>query len=170
MVHPKGEFGADESGKQEDPLAAARREFHEETGFTTEGEFRELTPIRQAGGKLVYAWAVEARSATSSIRENSFSADSKPSAVNGSTLSAVSKSSAVDSRAFSADVDPALIRSNTFSLEWPPRSGQIREFPEIDRAAWFDLPTARCKILKSQLPLLDQLEERFHAARDDAET
>jgi predicted NUDIX family NTP pyrophosphohydrolase len=48
--------------------------------------------------------------------------------------------------------------SNTFSMEWPPKSGRVQEFPEIDRAGWFDLPTARRKISKGQLGLLDQLE------------
>ncbi len=55
------------------------------------------------------------------------------------------------------DLDATAIRSNTFPLEWPPRSGRLREFPEIDRAAWFDLDTARRKITKGQLPLLDRL-------------
>jgi predicted NUDIX family NTP pyrophosphohydrolase len=58
-------------------------------------------------------------------------------------------------------LDPTAIRSNTFSLEWPPRSGKSREFPEVDRAAWFPLREARTKILKGQLPLLDQLHELF---------
>jgi predicted NUDIX family NTP pyrophosphohydrolase len=43
-------------------------------------------------------------------------------------------------------------------MEWPPRSGDLREFPEIDRAGWFDLKMAAQKILKSQLPLLEQLQ------------
>lgn len=57
------------------------------------------------------------------------------------------------------DWDPAALVSNTFSLEWPPRSGRTQQFPEIDRAAWFDIPSARSKILKSQSPFLDRLEE-----------
>ena len=54
---------------------------------------------------------------------------------------------------------PARIRSNTFQMEWPPRSGRTREFPEVDRAAWFPLPEARQRILPSQAPLLDQLKD-----------
>ena len=62
------------------------------------------------------------------------------------------------------DFDASGIRSNTFSMEWPPRSGKTREFPEVDRAAWFDLATARKKILTGQLPLLDQLQEKLAAS------
>jgi len=108
---PKGEFTDEES-----PLAAAKREFREETSFTASGDFQPLEPIKQAGGKIVHAWAVE------------------------------------------GDCDAAAIKSNTYKAEWPPHSGQWRSFPEVDRAAWFSLPQARAKILKSQLPLLDQLE------------
>ena len=60
--------------------------------------------------------------------------------------------------AVAGDCDPAAIRSNTFELEWPPRSGKMREFPEIDRAGWFTLAEARNKILEGQKPLLDELE------------
>src|SRR5690242_3963627 len=52
--------------------------------------------------------------------------------------------------------EPASLRSNTFSLEWPPRSGRQSEFPEVDRAEWFDLETARTKINPGQTPLLDE--------------
>jgi predicted NUDIX family NTP pyrophosphohydrolase len=107
---PKGEFA-----EGEDALQAAKREFLEETGFTIDGAFEPLTPVKQSGGKVVYAWAVE------------------------------------------ANVDASATRSNSFSLEWPPQSGKSREFPEVDRAAWFDLTHARRKILKSQVPLLEQL-------------
>jgi predicted NUDIX family NTP pyrophosphohydrolase len=107
---PKGEF---EDG--EDPLAAAQREFQEEMGARPSGEFIPLTPVKQAGGKLVYAWAVP------------------------------------------ADFDPATLKSNMFSIEWPPKSGKLREFPEVDRAAWFQMEEARRKILKGQAAFLDQL-------------
>ena len=107
---PKGEFA------DEDPLEAAKREFQEETGFTASGDFRPFIPIKQTGGKTVYAWAVE------------------------------------------GDCDAEAVTSNTFTMEWPPHSGQSRAFPEADRAAWFPLPQAREKILRSQQPLLDQLE------------
>lgn len=56
------------------------------------------------------------------------------------------------------DADASAMRSNTFTLEWPPKSGRYREFPEADRAAWFDLAMARLKLLPGQRPLLDQLE------------
>ena len=55
------------------------------------------------------------------------------------------------------DFDPAALRSNTFSLEWPPKSGRLREFPEVDRAAWYSIEAARAKILPSQAPFLDRL-------------
>jgi len=109
---PKGEFLP-----EEDPLAAERREFFEETGVAIEGELRILRPLRQPGGKIVYAWAVE------------------------------------------ADLDPATIVSNTFEIEWPPRSGRLQSFPEIDRGAWFSLPEARRKILRGQVPLLEELAQ-----------
>jgi len=108
---PKGEF------EGEEPLKAAIREFQEETGRKITGEFVELRPIKQKGGKMVYAWAVE------------------------------------------ADFDAAEIESNTFGLEWPPKSGVVKEYPEVDRAEWFDLETAKVKILASQMELLDQLAE-----------
>ena len=59
--------------------------------------------------------------------------------------------------ALEQDADADTIRSNTFTLEWPPRSGRTREFPEVDRAAWFDLATARRKINAAQRELLDRL-------------
>jgi predicted NUDIX family NTP pyrophosphohydrolase len=107
---PKGELDADE-----EPLAAARREFEEEIGAAVDGDFLPLEPLRQPGGKLVLVWAV------------------------------------------SADFDPSALSSNTFSMEWPPRSGRQQQFPEIDRAEWFDIDRARRKILKGQAPFLDQL-------------
>ena len=109
---PKGEFTAGE-----DPLLAARREVEEETGLVPDGAFVALSPLRQAGGKIVHAFALE------------------------------------------GDCEPAAIRSNSFTIEWPPRSGERREFPEVDRAAWFALAEAKRKILKSQLGLLEQLVE-----------
>lgn len=102
---PKGEF---EPG--EDPLAAARREFTEETGFPAAGDAVPLTPLKQPSGKVVHAWAVK------------------------------------------GDCDPALLRSNTFTFRG-------RTFPEVDRAAWFDLETASQKILRGQKAFLDQLKK-----------
>jgi predicted NUDIX family NTP pyrophosphohydrolase len=58
------------------------------------------------------------------------------------------------------DFDPATLRSNTFSIEWPPRSGVEREFPEVDRAEWFGLDEARAKIIPAQADFLDRLKVR----------
>ncbi len=55
------------------------------------------------------------------------------------------------------DVDATKMISNTFQMEWPRHSGQIREYPEMDRAAWFDLAQARCKIVDGQLAFIDRL-------------
>lgn len=57
------------------------------------------------------------------------------------------------------DIDAERIESNSFELEWPPRSGRRQRFPEVDRAAWFDLATARGKLNQGQLGLLAQLEQ-----------
>jgi predicted NUDIX family NTP pyrophosphohydrolase len=115
---PKGEFAAGEN-----PLVAARREFQEETGSPIDGKFEELTPIKQPGGKTVYAWAVE------------------------------------------GDIDSSAIRSNQFSMEWPRGSGKTQSFPEVDRGGWFDLDTAKTKILKGQVGFLEQLERALSKAR-----
>jgi predicted NUDIX family NTP pyrophosphohydrolase len=127
LVHPGGLFWAKrdagawsipkgETDPEEDHLAAARREFAEETGLQADGRFLPLTPIRQSGGKIVHAFALE------------------------------------------GDFDPSTIQSNSFEIEWPPRSGRKRSFPEIDRAAWFSLDEARQKINPAQRALLDELQ------------
>jgi predicted NUDIX family NTP pyrophosphohydrolase len=67
----------------------------------------------------------------------------------------------VSTWAVEGDLDVSESRSNTFEMEWPPRSGRTREFPEVDRAAWFDLPAARRKLLRGQVGFLDRLEERL---------
>jgi len=59
--------------------------------------------------------------------------------------------------AVEGDLDPSATRSNTFELEWPPRSGRMQEFPEIDRAAWFGVAGARARLLRGQVPFLDRL-------------
>jgi len=59
------------------------------------------------------------------------------------------------------DLDADACVSNTFSLEWPPRSGRVQEFPEIDRAAWFAVDVAREKLVRGQVPFLDRLTERL---------
>lgn len=60
--------------------------------------------------------------------------------------------------AVEGDADVSTVTSNTFEMEWPPRSGARRSFPEVDRAAWFSLADARSKLLKGQQPFLDRLE------------
>ena len=111
---PKGEIP-----DGEEPLAAALREFEEETGMRFEGssKFHDLGSIRQKGGKTVHAWAVEGDC-------------------------------------------PAgyCLKSNTFEMEWPPRSGRLQKFSEIDHAEFFPLDAAREKINPAQVPFLDRLD------------
>ena len=111
---PKGEHEPDE-----DPLAAACREFAEETGVSLPtSDFVDLGEVRQSGGKVVRAWAVE------------------------------------------GDLDATALESNTFEMEWPPKSGTSVTFPELDRFEWFDLETARSKIVAAQAEFLDRLVQR----------
>jgi predicted NUDIX family NTP pyrophosphohydrolase len=63
--------------------------------------------------------------------------------------------------AIEGDLDPASVRSNTFEMEWPPRSGRLRAFPEVDRAAWFDLESARAKLVGGQVPFIDLLARQL---------
>jgi len=111
---PKGEYGPGEEAQ-----TAARREFHEELGIEVTETLLPLGDVRQKGGKVVTAFAVE------------------------------------------VDIDVDTIQSNTFELEWPPRSGRRQTFPEVDRAAWFDLATAGVKINEAQRTLLDRLVARY---------
>jgi predicted NUDIX family NTP pyrophosphohydrolase len=67
--------------------------------------------------------------------------------------------------AVEGEVDAARVASNEFEMEWPPRSGTVRRFPEVDRGAWFRLAEARERIMKGQLPILDELAARFAAGR-----
>lgn len=115
---PKGEY------TDEEPLAAARREFWEETGFEVEGNFVPLQPIVQKGGKHVSAWAVE------------------------------------------GDLDAEAAHSIEFEMEWPPRSGRMASFPEVEKAAWFTLGEALPKINKAQASFVHQLAERLGIALD----
>jgi predicted NUDIX family NTP pyrophosphohydrolase len=64
----------------------------------------------------------------------------------------------VQAWAFEGNCDPAAVINNTFTIEWPPRSGRQAEFPEIDRAEFFELPAAKHKINPAQIVLLDELE------------
>ncbi|RUT95623.1 NUDIX domain-containing protein, partial [Mesorhizobium sp. USDA-HM6] len=59
-----------------------------------------------------------------------------------------------------ADIDADAVRSNMFTMEWPPKSGALKEFPEVDKAGWFSLPEAGIKILKGQRAILDDFLER----------
>jgi predicted NUDIX family NTP pyrophosphohydrolase len=67
----------------------------------------------------------------------------------------------VEAWAAEADFEPSSLASNSFSMEWPPRSGEEREFPEVDRADWFNLEAAREKILSAQAEFLNRLLERL---------
>lgn len=58
-------------------------------------------------------------------------------------------------------IDPSQIRSNTFDLEWPPKSGNLREFPEVDRGEWFSVPVAKKKINPAQGRLIDELKKKL---------
>jgi predicted NUDIX family NTP pyrophosphohydrolase len=112
---PKGEY---EDG--DDTLAAALREFEEETGTALRpGELIELGDVKQRGGKVVTGWAAE------------------------------------------GDLDADAIRSNTFTMHWPPRSGRLATFPEVDRAGWFAIDEARGKLNPAQTVFLDRLLERL---------
>jgi predicted NUDIX family NTP pyrophosphohydrolase len=63
--------------------------------------------------------------------------------------------------AFEGDCDPATVKSNTFQMEWPPRSGRLQEFPEVDRAAFFDLAEAKLRINTAQIAFLEELNRKL---------
>lgn len=120
---PKGEYV-----DGEEAWAAARREFAEELGTAPpDGPAIAFPPLKQPGGKIVTAFAVE------------------------------------------GDLDISRVVSNTFALEWPRGSGKFTDYPELDRVGWFDVPTARSKLLKGQRVLLDwltqELDDRAGGAR-----
>lgn len=131
LVHPGGPYwaGKDEGAwsvpkglvdPAEDELAAARREFREETGFDFDIPSRAMCHLgvfRQPSGKRLHVWALE------------------------------------------GDCDPQRLTSNLFSMEWPPKSGRLQQFPEVDRGAWFDPTQARAKITRGQRAVL----EKFYA-------
>lgn len=134
LVHPGGPFwarkddgawsipkGIVEPG--EDVLAAARREFAEETGQPAPaGEAIDLGRVRLRSGKYVTGFALE------------------------------------------GDFDPDALRSNTFTMIWPPRSGTLATFPEVDAAAWFDAETAARKANPAQAALLETLRRTLEGA------
>lgn len=126
LVHPGGPFYAKkdagawtipkgEPDEDEDLLLAAQREFTEETGIVLKGTFIPLTSVKQKGGKLVHAWAIE------------------------------------------GDVDVTALKSNTFEMPWPPKSGKMQSFPEIDKAAWLSVEEALTKILPAQGAFIEEL-------------
>jgi len=63
--------------------------------------------------------------------------------------------------ALEAEFDPATLVSNTFEMEWPPRSGRLQQFPEVDRAEWVGLDLARYRLHKGQRPIIDALEQQL---------
>lgn len=107
---PKGEVRPGE-----ELLAAALREFEEETGHRPLGPFAALGQVRQKAGKLVHAWACV------------------------------------------GTFDPSALHSNEVEIEWPPRSGRLLRFPEIDRVAWFDVRQALTMVLPAQQPFIERL-------------
>jgi len=111
---PKGEINP---GEEE--LAAAQREFQEETGLVATGEFLALGTVQHKSGKKVVAWG------------------------------------------FPGDCDPAAIKSNTFEMEWPPKSGKTARFPEIDRADFFTVESARKKMHAAEFEFVTRLAEQL---------
>ena len=126
LVHPGGPFWAKKDGgvwsipkgeylDDEEPLHAAKREFHEETGQSIEGNFIKLNPVKLKSGKVVHCWAVE------------------------------------------GNVDADNIVSNIFPIEWPYKSGKFIDIPEVDKAGWFDVETAKEKINIAQAAFIVEL-------------
>jgi predicted NUDIX family NTP pyrophosphohydrolase len=112
---PKGEYDAGDDARE-----TALREFEEETGTALPpGDLIDLGSVKQKGGKVVSAWAVE------------------------------------------GDLDPDTVKSNTFRMQWPPRSGRLATFPEVDRAGWFGPEEARQKLVPAQAEFVDRLLGRL---------
>jgi predicted NUDIX family NTP pyrophosphohydrolase len=111
---PKGEY---EPGA--DPETEAAREFQEELGVPApQGPRIDLGSVRQASGKQVRVWAIEAN-----------------------------------------DLVLDQIVSNEFEMEWPPKSGRLQRFPEVDRAEWMTIVEARGRITKAQEEFFDRLDQ-----------
>ena len=127
LAHPGGPFWAKKDlgawtipkgvVRPDDLLEGALREFKEETGFTAQGPFVPLSPVRQNSGKTVHGFA------------------------------------------FEGDFEPDKFSSNSFEMQWPPRSGKRKHFPEIDRVGWFGPDEAMEKIIAYQRPFLVELWE-----------
>jgi predicted NUDIX family NTP pyrophosphohydrolase len=137
LVHPGGPFWARKDAgawsmpkglvnEGEDWLAAAKREFLEETGMALEGDFFDLGQHKHPGGKTIAAFARE------------------------------------------GDFDPASLVSNAFSIEWPPHSGRMAEFPEVDRAGWYSIEEAIVKATAGQRPIIAALAEKLGATAPEA--
>jgi predicted NUDIX family NTP pyrophosphohydrolase len=134
LVHPGGPFWAKKDAgawsipkgivaEGENMLAAARREFTEETSIIPSEPFIDLGEIRQKSGKRVHAWA------------------------------------------FERSGDPPQLKSNMFRIEWPPKSGHMKEFPEIDQGKFFPIPEAHQKINQQQAEFLNRLAEHLGPAK-----
>src|SRR5260221_6772124 len=126
LVHPGGPYwqrkdngvwtiprGQVETG--EDYLAAAIREFSEETGWQPQGPYLPLGEVRPRSGKMIHALA------------------------------------------FRGSFGPVALLSSQFEIEWPPKSGRLQRFPEIDRGGFFTISEADKKMLVSEMPFLDRL-------------
>ncbi len=101
--------------ENENPIAGAKREFKEETGYEVDGQFIYLGQLKQKSGKIICIWALE------------------------------------------KDLDETKIVSNKFTLEWPRRSGVLRDYPEIDKVSWFNIGEAMEKIQEGQLDFINRL-------------
>ena len=138
VVHPGGPFfqrqdaGAwtipkGEVVEGEDLLTRAKIEFEEELGFAVSGNWIKLGTVKQKGGKVVHAWAIEGNLP-----------------------------------------DEFELKSNTFQLEWPPRSGRMQSFAEVDKAVFFSVAEARRKINIAQTLFLDRLCEALQISGQGA--
>lgn len=130
LVHPGGPYwrnkdegawsipkGLAEEG--EDLLAAANREFTEETGLAASAPFLELTPLKPRSGKLVHCWAFQGAPA------------------------------------------PVMLGQSVFEMEWPPRTGRLQSFPEVDDARLFEADEALTKILPGQAGFIHELRAKM---------
>jgi predicted NUDIX family NTP pyrophosphohydrolase len=131
LVHPGGPFWAK---KDEGAWSIPKGEYEdgEDPEACARREFAEETGAELAPGELADLGSVKQKSGKQ-----------------------------VTAWAVEGDLDPVTVTSNTFEMEWPPRSGTRQSFPEVDRAEWFDLDTAREKLNPAQTAFLDRLAERL---------